>query len=75
MENINRIITPENPIFHWTIATCPPPGKQPDQFYFVVDAESGLIRHANNEQVTEYLRGGEYDSRLADIGEPEDGLG
>ncbi|MEQ9236343.1 hypothetical protein [Coleofasciculus sp. E2-BRE-01] len=73
MEN-TRIITPENPLFHFTLATCPPPGKQPDQLYFVVDAESGLIRNADNRQVTEYLKGGEYDARLDVIGEPEDGV-
>lgn len=68
MESINtEIILPGDPIFDWTLFSCPPPGRQADQLYFVVDAETGFMRPANQKEVNEYIYSGEYDARLQNI--------
>lgn len=69
MENTNSLlILPGNPLFDFILNTCPPPGRQADQFYFVVDAQTGFIRNANQQEVDEYVQSGEYDDRLLEIG-------
>lgn len=65
---------PGDPLFDFIINTCPPPGQTPDQLYFVVDSETGLIRNANKQQLEDYLFSGEYDDRLQDINFHEDSL-
>ncbi|WP_414527860.1 hypothetical protein [Nodularia chucula] len=73
------IILPGDPSFDWTL-TCPPPNwrqaaaKDPDGFAFVVEPGSGLVRVATATDLEEYLYGGEYDERLDEIDEAEDGL-
>lgn len=75
-ENVPKgrlIITPDDPIFAPTLHTAPPPGwvnSRPDcEGYFVVSHETGLLRPANEKEVTEYLLGGEYDLQCP---QPED---
>lgn len=79
-EDGRAIILPGDPAFDWTL-TQPPPNwqqvaaKDPDGFAFVVEPCSGLVRVATADDLEEYLYGGEYDERLEEIGESEDGFG
>jgi len=66
------IILPGDPGWDWTL-TQPPPdwrnmaAKDPDGFAFVFEP-SGIMRVATSTDLEEYLYGGEYDERLAEIG-------
>lgn len=72
------LILPGEPEFDETLATTLPPdwqflaGANGDDYGFVVDADSGLIRVENSAGIREYLRGGEYDERLAQIDDDDD---
>lgn len=67
------LILPGDPGFDFTLATAIPPGwlavaeQIGQQCSFVADRDSGLLRPATDQELTEYLYGGEYDERLEDI--------
>lgn len=70
------LILPGDPLFDITLATPPPAWKvqqqlTSDPLNFVVDAESGLLRVATPEELTEYLYGGEYDEVMGEEDEEE----
>lgn len=73
------IILPCDPEFHQTIGQNLPPGWVDESnrigyaCRFVVSPETGLMRPVTNEELDEYLYGGEYDERLEQIGQA-DGL-
>ncbi|MEM9118222.1 MAG: hypothetical protein AAGD09_10110 [Cyanobacteria bacterium P01_F01_bin.56] len=68
------LILPGHPLFHRTTDTAIPPewqelaasmGQLPN---FIVDAATGLMRPAQNQQeLDDYLDGGEYEQRLAQM--------
>lgn len=72
--NDSPIILPGDPEFDWTLmCNLPPNWRQVassigQQCAFICSSESGLLRPATNEELTEYLYGGEYDDRQAQIG-------
>lgn len=71
------LILPGMPDFDETIACIMPFDWQQiankcDGFQFVARAGSGLLEAVPNNQVIDYLYGGEYDERLNEIGENED---
>ena len=69
---MSRLILPGNPLFDITLLTPRPDWQDKanadgDTYAFVVDADSGLTRPATSQELEEYLYGGEYDERLAQI--------
>jgi len=66
------LILPGSPLFNRTVDTAPlPPGWEREAESlgqlpnYVVDAETGLFRPARNQdELDEYLYGGEYDQRV-----------
>lgn len=65
------LILPGHPLFDITLAMPPPVWKVHQQMTneclnFVVDAESGILRIANPDELDEYLYGGEYDEVMGD---------
>ena len=72
------LILPGDPEFDETLSTTLPPdwqflaGTNGDDYGFVVDADSGLIRVENSDGIREYVWGGEYDERLAQIEDDDD---
>lgn len=64
------IILPGDPEFDCTLATTLPPdwqffaGQYGDDYGFVVDSQTGLLRVENSVGMHEYVEGGEYDERL-----------
>ena len=75
---MSKLILPDNPLFHQTLACCKPPGWQQvaakgnDWHAFVADANSGILRPVTYEDMIEYVAGGEYEERLSAIGENDD---
>ncbi len=64
------LILPGDPEFDFTLATMPPPGTiAGGDIAFIARAGSGILHPATQVEVREYLEGGEYDQRLAEIGE------
>lgn len=53
--------------YEWTLGNRLPPCPLTDNQVFIARAGSGLLEPANPEQMQEYLMGGEYDDRLAEI--------
>jgi hypothetical protein len=75
------LILPGDPEFNFTLSTALPPDwiaaaeRIGQQCVFVCEPGSGLMRPASNEELTEYLYGGEYDERLEELqSEQEDDL-
>lgn len=72
------LILPSDPEFHETLAMAIPPhwrevaNRIGQNCFFVASSDSGLLRPATNEELTEYLYGGEYDDRLESIGDSDD---
>ena len=69
---MSRLILPGNPLFDITLLTPRPDWREKanadgDTYAFVFDADSGLTRPVTNQELEEYLYGGEYDERLAQI--------
>jgi hypothetical protein len=68
------IILPGDPEFDWTLATSIPPDWKdisrvdPDGFGFAAAPDSGIFRPLSSIDLEDYLYGGEYDERLAEIG-------
>lgn len=71
------LLLPGDPDYEDTLATTLPFDWQEVAAYhggdygFVVDAETGLLRIENSASIQEYVEGGEYDERLAQIDELE----
>ena len=66
------LILPGNPLFDLTLATPPPDwesvaNKDGDTYAFVAEPKSGLMRPVTSKELKDYLHGGEYDERLAEI--------
>ncbi|MEH2198638.1 hypothetical protein [Nostoc sp.] len=71
------IILPGDPEFDWTLQTSIPPHwrqvaqQDPGGFAFCARAGSGVLEPMTDEDLEEYLYGGEYDERLEQIGEAD----
>ena len=71
------LILPGNPLFDLTLATPRPDWRDiavrdGNTYAFVAEPGSGLMRPVTESELEDYLYGGEYDARLAEI---EDELG
>jgi hypothetical protein len=72
------IILPGTPEFDWTLGRNLPPnwqqvaGQHHGAFHFVARAGSGLLEPVGIDEFEEYLEGGEYDERLAEMGDEDD---
>ena len=72
------LIYPDHPdfqtIFHSSILTSGRwmAEKESQPINFVVDAQTGIPRSANEQELTEYLEGGEYQLVLDSYGDDED---
>lgn len=69
----NLILTPDDPGFHEILYTAPPPDIQPtgNMMPYVVGID-GIPRAVNGDQdLTDYLWGGEYDEMMSLYGEPD----
>lgn len=72
------LILPGDPLFDWTLAShLPPDWRQvadhiSQQCFFVASSDSGVLRPASNDELDEYLYGGEYDERLEGIADDLD---
>ena len=74
---MNRLILPGDPLFDLTLATPPPDwgqvaAKDGNTYAFVAELGSGLMRPVTQSELVDYLEGGEYDDRMAEIGEVEE---
>lgn len=76
---MSNLILPGDKLFDFTLATAKPPNwkqyadRQGESVAFVVEPGSGIMRPATWNEMQEYLQSGEYDERLEEIGESEDG--
>lgn len=76
----SNLILPGSFEFEETLAMSLPTGWQQSaygnhgEYGFVVDSSSGLLRTANFTEMEEYLEGGEYDERLLQIGNDDNGV-
>lgn len=73
------LILPGTLEFERTLATPPPDWREVawhngGTYAFVADSGSGLLRAVNGVGCQEYLLGGEYEERLAFMGEEDEGL-
>ena len=73
------LILPGDPLFDTTLATAIPPGWRQaadqcgQQVAFVAPpGGSGLLRPATPEELVDYLAGGEYDDRQAELEDKDD---
>ncbi|GAX43444.1 hypothetical protein NIES4075_44570 [Tolypothrix sp. NIES-4075] len=77
VETPSGIILPGHPFFDQYLYGTLPPGwrnyafHNPD-FAFVARAGSGLLEAVSEDELDEYLEGGEYDDRLEEIGDNTD---
>lgn len=67
-DKASLLIYPGNPEFDAVLATPPPNWREfayrnSGEAVFVAEPESGLLRPASSQELTEYLYGGEYDER------------
>ncbi|MFE4108565.1 hypothetical protein [Almyronema epifaneia] len=64
------LILPGTPEYNLTLSTALPPdwveaaNRLAGEYYFVAEAESGLLRPASADELEEYIYGGEYEERL-----------
>lgn len=67
------LILPGHPLFNITLLTPRPDwqqtASQDEQYAFVAEPDSGLMRPATQKELEEYLYGGEYDERNDEIDE------
>jgi hypothetical protein len=73
---MSSLILPGHPLFDETLGEAIPPNwrevaARERGICFVFCSESGLMRPATAAEITEYLEGGEYDERLAQIEEDD----
>lgn len=66
---MRQLILPGDPEFYATLGTTLPPS--PPGSAYIVRAGSLLLEPATQEEIDEYLLGGEYDERLSEM-EPEE---
>lgn len=72
------LILPGDPEFDWTLATSLPPDWRDvadrigEHCTFVASLGSGVLRPVTPEELEDYLWGGEYDERLAEMADDED---
>ncbi|MBL1179448.1 hypothetical protein [Pantanalinema sp. GBBB05] len=66
---MTRLILPGDPEFYQTLGTTLPPAA-PDQV-FIVRAGSLILEPASPDEVDDYLQSGEYDQRLAEMGDDD----
>lgn len=67
----NLLILPGDPDFDLALATPPPDWVVKQQccsepVNFVMDAQTGIFRTATQEELTEYLYGGEYEEVMGE---------
>ncbi len=67
-----RLILPGDPLFNETMLIPPPnwgevAARDGNTYAFVCEPGSGLMRPVTMDELDEYLDGGEYDERLAEI--------
>lgn len=68
----DQLIYPDHPDFYRILANPPP---EPDKAKcFVVPAGQSVLVAVGDRDLDEYLEGGEYSQRLAEVGEIEDDL-
>lgn len=73
MENkAGLLVYPGDPEFEAVLATPPPNWQEfayrnSGEVVFVAQPESGLLRPANSQELTEYLYGGEYEERSQEL--------
>lgn len=65
------IMTPDSPFFYEILQSTPPPTSKEridsdHSGVFVCDSVTGIMRPATNDELTEYVEGGEYDEILKD---------
>jgi hypothetical protein len=60
MNGDSLLCLPGDTEFEWTLQNMPPPGSGKT---FVMDL-SGIMREVDEDELTEYLEGGEYSERL-----------
>ena len=69
----NRLILPGHPLFNLTLLTPRPDWQgvaaEDEEYAFVAEPGSGLMRPATQRELEDYLYGGEYDERLEDLEE------
>ena len=71
---MSNLIYPGDPEFDFILGISRPPDweefafSNPD-FTFVADSATGILRPATTAQTDEYLLGGEFEERLAAIGD------
>ncbi|MBD1925760.1 hypothetical protein H6F74_05615 [Trichocoleus sp. FACHB-90] len=71
----NFLVYPGDPDFESVLGSILPfdwreeAWKSCGDYCFVADSESGLLRTATPAETREYLEGGEYEERLASIGD------
>lgn len=70
---MTALILPGDPLFNLTLATSRPPNWQEvaersgDHAAYVACSASGILRPVDRRNLDEYVFGGEYDDRLADL--------
>ncbi|MEC4806683.1 MAG: hypothetical protein SAJ12_09015 [Jaaginema sp. PMC 1079.18] len=67
------IILPGDPLFDATLAGTLPPTSQPAPFY-IARGEHQILEPASEEELAEYLYGGEYDYYEEVLGEGDECL-
>lgn len=67
---MSRLILPGDPEFYTTLGTITPPAA-PDHV-FIVRAGSLILEPASPAEVDDYLQSGEYEQRLAEMGDDDD---
>lgn len=74
------LILPGDSLFDETLALAKRPDwhdiaiRDGDTYAMVAEPGSGLMRPVTKEELREYLNSGEYDERLKEIGEDENGV-
>jgi hypothetical protein len=72
---MTEIILPDNPLFYDTLFRFQPPdwfskaSQDGNSIRFVFRKNTGLMEAVTEEELEEYLNGGEYEERLEDIGD------
>ena len=69
---MGKIILPGDPLFEETLLSPRPDWQQvaardTNTYAFVAEPGSGLMRPVTEQELDEYLYGGEYDERLSEI--------
>jgi hypothetical protein len=64
---MSPLILPGDPLFDATLGMVLPPSPLSTEVCFVARAGSGILEPVTAAQAREYLLGGEYDERLAEI--------